>query len=122
MDEKVAHARALREIHDVPFDVAIDDIDGTLHRSLSPKPNSAYLIGRDYRITFRAHWANDTPALAEALQDVASGRTIRRIYSSGVLKAMVRMLRDLAPVLDRAGWAPGVTCGASCRPWRLVPC
>lgn len=115
MDEKVAHARALREIHDVPFDVAIDDIDGTFHRSLSPKPNSAYLIGRDCRITFRAHWANDTPALAEALQDVASGQTIRRIYSSGVPKAMVRMLRDLAPALDRAGL------GAWGDMWRVMP-
>jgi hypothetical protein len=113
--EKVAHATALRDFHDVPFDVAIDDIDGTLHRSLSPKPNSAYLISRDCRITFRSHWANDTPALAEALQDVASGQAVRRGYSAGVMKAMLRMLRDLAPVLDRAGL------GAWSDMWRIMP-
>ena len=28
----------------------------TLHRALSPKPNSAYLLGRDGSILFRAHW------------------------------------------------------------------
>ena len=60
LDEKAAHAEQLRDLHGFDFDVAVDDIDGTFHRALSPKPNSAYLLDRDGTILFRAQWANDT--------------------------------------------------------------
>ncbi len=49
------------------------DIDGTLHRALSPKPNSAYVLGKDGTILFRAQWANDTKALAGALEAITAG-------------------------------------------------
>lgn len=106
--EKLARARELRRLHALPFNVAIDDLDGTFHRAMSAKPNSAFLIGRDGRIAFRAHWANDTAALACALQEIASGRPPHAQRSGGLLLPMLRMLPYLAPVLDRAGpgaWA-----------------
>ena len=43
------------------------------HRALSPKPNSAYALGKDGTILFRAHWANDTKALAAGLNAIAAG-------------------------------------------------
>lgn len=58
-EEKWAHATELRRHHDIPFKVAVDDIDGALHRALTPKPNSAYLLGPSGTIRYRAHWAND---------------------------------------------------------------
>jgi hypothetical protein len=108
LNEKRAHAARLRDIHGFAFEVAVDDVDGTLHRALSPKPNSAYVLGADGRILFRAQWANDTEALATALDAVVAGRSPRRLQSGGVLKPTLRMLRNVAPVLDRAGrgaWA-----------------
>jgi thiol-disulfide isomerase/thioredoxin len=45
-DEKWAHAPLVRDHHRFGFDVAVDDIDGSLHRYFSPKPNSAYLLLR----------------------------------------------------------------------------
>ncbi len=60
LDEKIAHAEQLRDLHGLEFEVAVDDIDGTLHRALSPKPNSAYVLGKDGAILVRAQWANDT--------------------------------------------------------------
>ena len=113
LDEKRAHAARLRDIYGFEFEIAIDDVDGTLHRALSPKPNSAYLLGADGRILFRAQWANDTEALAAALAAVVAGRSPRRRQSGGVLK--LRMLRNVAPVLDRAG------AGAWADMWRVAP-
>jgi hypothetical protein len=105
---KMAHARRLRELHGFEFEIAVDDVDGTLHRALSPKPNSAYVLGANGIILFRAHWANDPRALAAALGAVAGGEVPSPSRSGGLLRPMLRMLPHLAPVLDRAGigaWA-----------------
>ena len=103
LDEKTAHAEQLRELHGFEFEVAVDDIDGTFHRALSPKPNSAYLLGKDGTILFRAHWANDGNALAAAQDAVAAGESPRRSRSGGIVRPMIRFMRNVAPVLDRAG-------------------
>ena len=115
LDEKMAHAEQLRDFHGFKFEVAVDDIDGTLHRALSPKPNSAYVLGKDATILFRAQWANDTEALAEALAAIAAGESPSRSQSGGVVRPILRQLRDVAPVLDRAGG------GAWGDMWRAVP-
>jgi hypothetical protein len=108
MEAKMAHAAKLRDIHGFAFDVAVDDIDGTLHRAMSPKPNSAYVLAPDGTILFRAQWANDIQALAAALAAVVRGQAPRPAKSGGIVKPTFRMLRNVAPVLDRAGrgaWA-----------------
>ena len=99
----------------VSSSVAVDDLDGALHRALSPKPNSAYVMGVDGTILFRAHWANDTGALAAALEGFVAGEAPRPAQSGGLIKPMLRMLRNLAPVLDRAGR------GAWADLWRVAP-
>jgi hypothetical protein len=108
MEAKMAHGTTLRDIYGFTFEVAVDDIDGTLHRAMSPKPNSAYVLAPDGTILFRAQWANDTLALAAALEAVVRSQMPRPSESGGVLKPTLRMLRNIAPVLDRAGagaWA-----------------
>jgi len=100
---KRAHAVAMRALHRIPFAVAVDDLDGTLHRAFGPKPNSVYLLGADGTILFRAHWANDIKAISEALDAALEGRTPPRRETGGTILAMVRMLPFVAPVLDRAG-------------------
>ncbi len=115
LDEKMAHAEQLRDLHGFKFEVAVDDIDGTLHRALSPKPNSAYVLGKDGAILFRAQWANDTKALAAALGAVAAGESPSRSQSGGVVRPILRQFRYMAPVLDRAGG------GAWGDMWRAVP-
>ena len=114
-DEKMAHAGQLRDLHGFEFEVAVDDIDGTLHRALSPKPNSAYVLGKDGTILFRAQWANDTKALAAALDAIAAGESPSRSQSGGVVRPILRQMRNMAPVLDRAGG------GAWRDMWRVAP-
>jgi len=115
MIEKTVHAVQLRDVHGFNFEVAVDDIDGTLHRALSPKPNSAYIVDREGTILFRAQWANDTNALAEALEDVTEGKALRRLQSRELVRPMLSMLRYGAPVFDRAGK------GAWRDMWRSMP-
>ncbi len=115
LDEKMAHAEQLRDLHGFKLEMTVDDIDGTFHRTLSPKPNSAYVLGKDGTILFRAQWANDTKALAEALEAIAAGESPRRSQSGGLVRPMLRFLRDVAPVLDRAGR------GAWGDMWRAAP-
>jgi hypothetical protein len=115
MDAKMAHAKRLRDIHGFKFEVAVDDLDGTLHRALSPKPNSAYVLGVDRTILFRAHWANDTKALAAALESIVAGQSPHPAQSGGVVKPMLHILRNVPPVLDRAGR------GAWADMWRVAP-
>jgi len=114
-DQKMAHAALLRDLHGFEFEVAVDDIDGTLHRAVSPKQHSAYILGKDGTILFRAQWANDTKALAEALDPIAAGNAPRRSQSGGVVRPILRQLRNMAPVFDRAGG------GAWSDMWRVAP-
>jgi thiol-disulfide isomerase/thioredoxin len=115
LDEKMAHAEQLRDLHGFKFEVAVDDIDGTLHRGLSPKPNSAYLLGQDGTILFRAQWANDTKAIGAALVAVAAGESPNPSQSGGVDRPILSQLRNMAPVFDRAGG------GAWSDIWRVAP-
>ncbi len=115
LDEKMTHSEQLRDLHGFQFEVAVDDIDGTLHRALSPKPNSAYVLGKDGAILFRAQWANDTKALSAALETIAAGEPPRRSESGGVVRPILRQLRYMAPVFDRAGG------GAWSDMWRVAP-
>ena len=76
----------LRDLHGHQFEVAVDDIDGSLHQALSPKPNSAYIIGKDGAILYRAHWASGAGELARALASVADGKPIRRSDNGGTMQ------------------------------------
>lgn len=73
IEKKTAHARVLREHYDMPWTVAVDDVDGALHRAIDTKPNAAYVIDRDGTIAFRSIWARDERSLRAALSSVTSG-------------------------------------------------
>ncbi len=115
LDGKMANAGRLRDLHSFEFELAVDGIDGSFHRALSPKPNSAYVLGKDGAILFRAQWANDTKALCLALDAVAAGESPSRLQSGGVVRPILRTFGYLAPVLDRAGG------GAWGDMWRVAP-
>ena len=102
-EQKLAHARALQQQHNIPWTVAADDIDGTLHRSLDAKPNAAYLIGVDGTIAFRALWAGDERALSNALRSVKAGQSPDKSQSGAMLTPMTRGLGYFHDVLTQAG-------------------
>ncbi|MDB1086559.1 redoxin domain-containing protein [Streptomyces sp. ACA25] len=101
--EKLTHAEHLRDHHSVAFEVAVDDIDGRLHRAMSPKPNSAYLIDPTGVIRYRAHWANDEAGLRAALADLTAGRAPRRGRSRAMAGPLLRAVGHLPGVVRFAG-------------------
>lgn len=113
--QKLQRAVDLKAHHQLPFDVAVDDIDGTFHRRLGARPNSAYVIDPTGFIVFRAQWANETEAIGEALHAIAARRIPARQAVTRTLHAIMRMLGHIGPVLDAAG------AGARLDTWKVAP-
>lgn len=113
-EQKRAHAEALRYHHGIAYEVAVDDIDGSLHRHFTPKPNSAYLLRPDGTIAFRAHWANDDAALRRAITDLLAGTALR-----GRSRAIIR------PLMRAVGHLPGIVHAGGTKierdVWRAAP-
>jgi hypothetical protein len=102
-EEKVEHARRLRSAFAPDLTVAVDDLDGSFHTSLDPKPNSAYLVDRDGIIRFRSIWASDERGLRDALSAVATGQRPRQRQSTRKLRPMTTSLGYIDGVLRAAG-------------------
>ena len=103
IDEKLEHARALKEFYGIDWTVAADTIDGDLHRALDPKPNSAFLMDSNGTIVFRSLWAADYDALSEALSAETDGRTPERNQSTAMLVPVARAMGHVQAVMERGG-------------------
>ncbi len=71
-EEKLEHARAYKERDGIPWTVAVDDIEGSLHRTLDPKPHAAYIMDARGSVAFRSLWANDERTLREGLKEISA--------------------------------------------------
>jgi hypothetical protein len=94
LDEKLAYARAYKERDGLPWTVAVDDVEGTLHRALDPLPNAAYIMDSDGKVAYRTLWTNDERALRKGLRRVADER--RSV--AGQTES------HLVPMLSGVGW------------------
>lgn len=114
-ESKQRHANELKSHHGFPFEVAIDDIDGTLHRVFGTRPSSAYLIDPTGTIVFRAHWSNATDALDNALAAVVAGHAPPRATAGQTLQSMAKMTGHADVAFTNAG------SGAMRDTWRAAP-
>jgi hypothetical protein len=103
MEEKLQHARALKEFYDIEWTVAADNIDGDLHRALDPKPNSAFLVNPEGKILFRSLWAADKEPLRQALEAVSAGRVPQRTQSEALIGPVARAMGQVQEVMERGG-------------------
>lgn len=71
LDRKLAHARHYQHRDQIPWTVAVDDLEGNLHRKLDPKRNAAYVMTVDGKVAYRTLWSNDEWALRKGLEAVA---------------------------------------------------
>ena len=85
------------------FPVAVDDIDGTVHRAFGTRPSSAYVIDATGTIVFRAHWSNRQGALEEAVRAVSSGEVPTRAVVGQTVRALAGMTGRADVALQTAG-------------------
>jgi len=102
-DEKLDHARALKQLYDLPWSVVTDDIEGSLHRALDPKPNSAFIVDSSGIIVFRSLWASDQSAIRSAVVSVIAGRRPKKAQSQRLIGPVARAMGRVQEVMDRAG-------------------
>jgi hypothetical protein len=103
IDRKMRYARDLQQRDGLPWPVAVDDIDGTLHQRLDPKPNAVYVMDIDGRVAFRALWSNDRESiLSAALDAVARGRTPVGQHQ-GRMIPMMRGVAEMDRMLESSG-------------------
>lgn len=103
LEQKLAYAREYKARDDIPWQVAVDDLEGTVHRAFEAKPNSLFLIDRDGTIAFRALWANDTRAVRNAVHAFASGRPPEAPESQAKMAAMLRGIGHMYDILRISG-------------------
>ena len=72
LQEKLDHARLMRDVHGVRWPVLVDDVDGSLHRLLDTMPNSLHIVGEDGEILYRALFAGDT-GVEKAIASISAG-------------------------------------------------
>ena len=102
-EQKEAHARKLRDALDVRFTVAVDDLDGSFHSSLDPKPNAAYLVDTQGTILFRSMWSSDEKGLRSALAATSEGRTPDPRQSTRTMRPSLRAIGHVDRVIRNAG-------------------
>ncbi len=103
IEEKLEHARALKDFYGIQWTVAADNVDGDLHRALDPKPNSAFLTDNEGTILFRSLWASDHGALRQALKAVSAGRKPETSQSVRMIGPVVRAMGHVQEVMQRGG-------------------
>ena len=100
-EQKMDHARAYQRRDRIPWTIAVDGIEGTLHRALDPKPHSAFLVDARGHVAGRILWANDIRALRRGLLELAEGRPVGDVETKAV--PLMRGLGSIYDVLGDAG-------------------
>lgn len=107
LEQKREYAREYQQRDQIPWTVAVDDVDGRLHSVLDPKPNAAYIMGTDGDVAYRALWSNDERTLRRALRTLVErggviGQTQSRVVPmlSGMGR-MYEMLLESGPTAQR---------------------
>ena len=103
VETKLEHARQLKQLYGVDLTVATDDIEGSLHRALDPKPNAAFLMDTAGTVIFRSLWASDEAALTQALDDLVRDKPQRKNQSQKMLLPVARAMGHVYEVMQRGG-------------------
>ena len=103
IEDKLESARALEKFYGIEWTVAVDNVDGDLHRALDPKPNAAFLMNSEGDILFRSLWAADYTALRQALDEAADGRAMMNTQSTRIVGPVTRAMGMVREVMERGG-------------------
>lgn len=115
LEQKRTHAMDLRSHSRLPFEVAVDELDGGLHLTLGSRPNSLFVVSPEGTILLSAQWANETEAIGEGLSAIVSGIRPRRERITRTMPAMMKAIGHIGDVLGAAGT------GATADMWKIAP-
>lgn len=101
MADKIAHAREYARRDHIPWTIAVDDLEGSLHQQLDEKPSSVYLVDREGLICARLLWSNDYNQLRRAIAATLESEVLGDIHNR--LLPNVRGVRHMMEILRAAG-------------------
>lgn len=67
MEQKVAHARALRDVLGVTRPIVLDALDGACHRAYGSMPNMSWIFNRAGSPIYKSDWS-DANSIGNALE------------------------------------------------------
>jgi len=94
-EQKISHAKKLRELDNVEIPVLVDDIEGSTHKAYGALPNMVYLIDRDGIVVYKSDWTD-----AHELEDMC--KSLVRL--DDMKKRHVPIIRK--GVSERLHWIP----------------
>jgi len=68
--QKMRHATDWARLDRISWTVAVDTIDGAMHRAYGALPNSVYIVNSAGAVAFRALWAGQPRLLRNKLEDL----------------------------------------------------
>ena len=104
-DWKMRHARMLRQRDALPWTLAVDDLEGSLHRALGANSSAAYLMDTAGNVAFRTLWSNDETVLRRALRAMSCGSPGHPFEHERYLVPLARGLPRVDEVVRAAGSA-----------------
>lgn len=68
-EQKLAHARKLRDLEKVQIPILVDDLQGTAHKAYGLLQNMVYLIDREGVVVYKSDWtdADEMEGMCESL-------------------------------------------------------
>ncbi len=57
-EQKLAHARRLRDLEGIKIPILVDDLQGTMHKAFGLLPNMVYLIDCEGIVVYKSDWTD----------------------------------------------------------------
>lgn len=103
MEQKIRNAREYANRDAIPWVIAVDDLEGSLHKQLDYKPNCVYLVNLDGKVASRVLWANQVKPLRTRLKMLATHRRSHDGQDEHRIVPMLRGVGKMQEVLAEAG-------------------
>jgi hypothetical protein len=106
-EAKMAHALWYARRDQIPWPVAVDDLEGTIHRLLGRLPDAGFIVDSEGTIAARVLWSNDWRGLRSALLAILAGKQPVRATRNASIVPLLRGAGMTHEVLKRAGPSAG---------------
>lgn len=102
-EQKLEYARQYKKRDRIPWPVAVDNVEGDLHRTLDPKPDAAYLVNTYGDVAFRTVSSSDERVLREGLEAIVSRQPLTIGERQPRVVPLLKGLGMMREILNLAG-------------------